>query len=245
MIIFLILTVTFLYLELNEDNYLFINYLKQLFRNNRQPYSEFLSIHKVVKDYNIKKETVIYTLVGCTFDSTLCSYLSTCSKSIKVCDKSSNHSDCWYNSNKIYTYDQLTNKHSEFLNTLCMNPKNFKKIWAKVDDDVLISREQLLEFTSSIDANIPQLIGFLRKDVNNNIIWPQGSLYIFTGKILEEICNSNKLTNLGGKYEDITIGSLMNLPNTQFINIENYLSLQHLNYKSNRVMIQYLQYGKC
>ncbi|KAI8318561.1 hypothetical protein GQ54DRAFT_300202, partial [Martensiomyces pterosporus] len=196
-----------------------------------------------------KRRVMFYTPIGCTFDSEACHFLSGCSTTVKVCDKSSRFA-CDIRLPKDYTYLQLGDKSRDTIEYLCSKEgtkyRDSYDIFVKVDDDVLFFPPDIQDALDKVEVDGKAMLGYLRV-WNDGTIWPQGSMYMFTRETLDELCKSEEARKqLNGRKEDVNFGKALSvLGNVTYYNLDHIAKIHHIQYRSSRVYVQYLQYGKC
>ncbi|KAJ2807362.1 hypothetical protein H4R21_000504 [Coemansia helicoidea] len=191
---------------------------------------------------------LMYTPVGCTFDKLACQYRSGCAQTTKVCDRNSTHTGCDIRLDGDYSYNQLPAKNRAIVEHMCRERLADKyDLFVKVDDDVLFRPDQVRAVLGHARLAPRMLAGFLRR-TNEGAVWATGAMYIYSADVLRALCASAALRDqlaVGG-FEDVRFGmALHEIGGLSYYNIDDALSIHHLQYRSSRVFIQFLQYGKC
>ncbi|KAI9471085.1 hypothetical protein BX667DRAFT_501167, partial [Coemansia mojavensis] len=226
---------------------------QQLFRDNSQPKSTYFSPDKPSVSDKASK-VLVYTHIGCTFDPHLCGFLSGCKQAYKICDQSMQHKElCNVTLSGTYFKNSLGNKNHDFISHMCHNLGEFGNydLFVKADDDLMYDPDQLIHTLSRINFDDTRaLLGFLNYQENEQVVWPSGAIYAFSKQALLALCEDKRaLHDLKGIYEDVHVGlalsRIRNDPQVRYFNLDNLVDVSHLQYKSSRVFVQFLQYSSC
>ncbi|KAJ2829244.1 hypothetical protein IWW50_000958 [Coemansia erecta] len=118
-------------------------------------------------------------------------------------------------------------------------------MFVKVDDDVLYDPEHITDVIAHMDIAEHSLLGFLRLD--KTVVWPSGPIYAYTSNTLRSLCSNKKaIGRTGGMHEDLRFGHALSLiSQLKHYNMDNLIDAIHLQYRSSRMFVQFMQYGKC
>ncbi|KAJ2716223.1 hypothetical protein H4R19_000770 [Coemansia spiralis] len=191
---------------------------------------------------------LMYTPVGCTYDEVGCQYQSGCAQTVKVCDRNATHTTCDIRLDGEFSYNQLPAKNKAIVEHMCRNNYADKyDLFVKVDDDVLFRPDQVRKVLGTAKLAPRMLAGFLRR-TNEGEVWAAGAIYVYSAEVLRELCRSEALRNslTIGHYEDVRFGIVLHaIGGLSYYNIDGSLAIHHLQYRSPRTFVQFLQYGKC
>ncbi|KAJ2448106.1 hypothetical protein EV183_005594 [Coemansia sp. RSA 2336] len=225
---------------------------QQLFRDNSQPTSTYQSSDQLpltAPEGNI----LVYTHIGCTFDPHVCGFLSGCKQAYKVCDQSMPQKEaCNVTLTGSYARSSLGDKNYDFVTHMCRNLDEFGSydVFVKVDDDLLYDPSQLDALRRVGMNDTRALAGFLNYRQDDQVVWPAGPIYAYSKQTLLALCEDQRARRgLRGMYEDVHFGMALsrirNGPRVRYFNLDNVIDVAHLQYKSSRAFVQFLQYSSC
>lgn len=140
---------------------------------------------------------------------------------------------------KDYNYLSLGNKTKDALDNMCQQPEYLPELLVKIDDDIIIEKEELNMILGDAVHSKCIYIGLITSN-KRPFYWGGGGMYILKREALKMICARDRTLVGPLRYqEDVFIGHMLNLTDsTLACSLEGYM-LWHNRYKDERLNIRY------